>query len=261
MDLRRTLTRNADSADDGAGIVWQGWRSRVAAAVEAPVAHVALVAGGSGLTGTALLQLLLRNNDYVRVNALTRRPLPFDHQRLANRILRFEELGSRPAGLGCTHAYCCIGAEGGPRAAAADLRAIDRDLVLAFARAAQVAGAKRLVVVSAAGADSRSPRPFLACKGEMETALRAMRFASLEILQPGPVLGIRPKSGVGDLLRVALLPLLNPLLQSGKTSSRAISAAELAAAMLGAGRSPRQGVYAHSGQNLRDLAVAGSRTP
>ena len=141
----------------------------------------------------------------------------------------------------------------------AQLRQVDRDLVLAFAQAAQTAGATRLVVVSAAHADSRSSRPFLSCKGEMEAALRLLRFGSLEILQPGPVLGLRPQAGAADLLRLVLLPLLGPLLQGKMAASRAIGAADLAAAMLGAARSPRQGVYTWSGQNLRDLAVAGRR--
>jgi uncharacterized protein YbjT (DUF2867 family) len=221
--------------------------------------RTALAAGGTGLTGTALLQLLLRNNDYSRVHALTRRPLPLDHPRLANRILKFEELGARLVGLRCNDAYCCIGAAGGPRAPAAQLRSVDRDLALAFARAAQAAGATRLVVVSAAGADSGSPRPFLASKGEMEQALRELRFASLEILQPGAVLGLRPGAGLADILRLGLLPLLNPLLQGRMASSRAVSAADLAAAMLGAGRSPRLGAHVYAAQNLRDLAVAGRR--
>ncbi len=231
-----------------------------AVAVDSQVAQrVALVAGGTGLTGAALLQLLLRNNDYTRVHALTRRPLPLDHPRLANRILRFEELGKQLAGLRCTDAYCCLGAARGPGAPRAELTRVDRDLVLGFARAAQAAGATRLVVVSASGADNRSPQPFLACKGEMEAALRELRFASLEILQPGPVLGLRPGAGPMDLLRMALLPLLNPFLQGKLASRRAISGEDLAAAMLGAGRSPRRGIYCYTGQNLRDLALAGRR--
>ncbi len=222
--------------------------------------RVALVAGGTGLTGAALLQLLLRNNDYTRVHALTRRPLPLDHPRLANRILQFEDLGARLTGLRCTDAYCSLGAAHGPRAPRAELMRVDRDLVLGFARAAQAAGATRLVVVSAAGAGSKSPLPFLACKGEMEAALRELRFSSLEILQPGPVLGLRPGAGPMDLLRMALLPLGNSFLQGKLAAKRSIPAEDLAAAMLGAGRSPRRGVYCHAGQNLRDLALAGRRS-
>ncbi|MEO6079450.1 MAG: NAD(P)H-binding protein [Steroidobacteraceae bacterium] len=221
--------------------------------------RVALVAGGTGITGAALLQLLLRNNDYARVFALTRRPLPLDHPRLANRILAFDELGSRLAGLRCHDAYCCIGAAQGPRAPLAELRRVDRDLALAFARAARAAGATRLIVVSAAQANSKSARPFLACKGEMEVALRELGFTSLAILQPGPVLGLRAQASPMDLVRMVLLPMLNPLLQGDMAASRAIAAADLAAAMLGAGRSQRLGIHCHAGHNLRELAVAGRR--
>lgn len=221
--------------------------------------RVALVAGGTGLTGSELLRLLLRNNDYVRVHALTRRPLLMDHARLANRILDFAALEKQLAGLKCDDAYCCMGAAGGPAAQPAELQRVDRDLTLAFARAARVAGATRLVVVSAALAHRESARAFLACKGELEMALRELRFASLEILQPGPVLGLRAHGGAADLARLALLPLLNPLLPGNMAKRRAIPATQLAAAMLGAARSQRRGIHCHAGTGLRDLAAAGRR--
>lgn len=229
-------------------------------AVESQVAQrVALIAGGTGATGAALLQLLLRNNEFSRVHAVTRRPLPLDHPRLANRILKFEELAARLAGLRCTDAFCCLGAAQGPRAAAAELRRVDVDLVVAFARAAQAAGATRMMVISAAGADRNAPRPFQRWKGEMELALRELRFPSLEILQPGPVLGLRAQGTAADMLRTVFLPLLNPLLQGSMAPSRAIQATDLAAAMQGVARSQRRGVYCYAGQNLRNLAVAGRR--
>ncbi len=229
-------------------------------AAESQVAQrVALVAGGTGVTGTALLQLLLRNHEFSRIHAVTRRPLPLDHPRLANRILKFDELAARLAGLRCTDAFCCLGAALGPRAPAAELRQVDVDLVVAFARAAQAAGAMRVVVISAARADPKAPQPFQRCKGEMEFALREMRFPSLEILQPGPVLGLRPQGTATDMLRMAFLPMANPLLHGSMAPSRAIQATDLAAAMLGVARSQRRGVYNYAGQSLRDLAVAGRR--
>jgi uncharacterized protein YbjT (DUF2867 family) len=237
----------------------QVWGERELAVESQVVQRVALVAGGTGVTGAALLQLLLRNNEFVRVHAVTRRPLPMDHARLANRILKFEELGARLAGLRCTDAFCCIGAAQGPRAPVAELRQVDFELVLAFARAAQSAGATRLVVVSAARAERNAAAPFQRCKGEMEYALRELRFASLEIMQPGPVLGLRAQGTATDMLRMALLPMLNPLLRGGMAPSRAIQATDLAAAMLGAARSQRRGVYCYAGQSLRDLAIAGRR--
>jgi uncharacterized protein YbjT (DUF2867 family) len=221
---------------------------------------VALVAGGTGLTGAALLQLLLRSQDYSRIHAVTRRPLPKDHARLANHVLKFEELGTRLAGVRCSDAFCCIGAARGPRALAGDLRHVDLELVLAFARAAQAAGATRLVVVTAAFADRASPRPFQRAKGELEAALRELRFGTLDILQPGSVLGLRTWTTAAEYLRMALLPLLNPLLQGRLGPGRAVTGADLAAAMLGAARSQRRGVYCYSGPALRDLAAVGQRS-
>src|ERR1700691_5593244 len=72
--------------------------------------RVALVAGGSGLVGAALLPLLLQSPQYTRVHALSRRPLPFDHSRLANRVVRFEaSLQAQLKGLRCQDAFCCLG--------------------------------------------------------------------------------------------------------------------------------------------------------
>ncbi|MEO6187100.1 MAG: NAD(P)H-binding protein [Steroidobacteraceae bacterium] len=229
-------------------------------AAESQVAQrVALIAGSTGVTGAALLQLLLRNHEFSRIHAVTRRPLPLAHPRLANRILKFDELAARLAGVRCTDAFCCLGAAQGPRAPEAELRQVDVNLVVAFARTAQTAGATRMVVVSAARADRNAPQAFQRCKGEMEAALRELRFQSLEILQPGPVLGMRPQGTARDAIRMAFLPLLNPLLRGSMGGSRAILGTDLAAAMLGVARTQRRGVYCVGGESLRDLAVAGRR--
>ena len=57
--------------------------------------RVALVAGASGLTGAALLRLLLIGTDYARILAVTRRPLLQDHPRLANRVLPLRQEGRK----------------------------------------------------------------------------------------------------------------------------------------------------------------------
>jgi uncharacterized protein YbjT (DUF2867 family) len=225
-----------------------------------PPQRVALVAGGTGLTGRALMQLLLRSSDYTRVHALTRRPLPLDHPRLANRILGLEDVGPRLAGVRCNDAFCCLGAATGPRATPDALRKVDVDLVLSFARAALAAGATRLVVISAAGADSHAKKPFLEMKGRAEAALRELRFPALDLLQPGSVLGQRAQASPLDLLRLACMPLLNPLLRGGFEKFRGIPAEQLAAAMLGAARTQRRGQYAYVGRQLLGLAQTGRRS-
>jgi uncharacterized protein YbjT (DUF2867 family) len=221
--------------------------------------RAALVAGSSGLTGAALVRLLLRQNDYGRVHALSRRPLPWDHSRLANRVLPLEQLGPRLVGLRCDDAFCCVGAAQGPRASETQLRHADLDLVLGFATAAQSAGARRLVVVSAAGADRAARGAFQRVKGELEAALRALKFSAVDVLQPGPVVGLRPGSAWTETLRIGLLPFVAPLQVGPLRAQRWISGEDLAAAMLGAARAQRSGFNHYVGPRLAQLTAAGRR--
>lgn len=228
-------------------------------APEGATPRVAMVAGASGLTGRALLQLLLQDNTFSRVLALSRRPLTLEHRKLANRIMKFDALAAGLKGQRCTDAFCTLGAAGGPAAAEAQLQRVDLQLVVEFARAAQAAGATRFVVVSAAGASVTAPQPFLRVKGEMENALRELKFIGLDIMQPGVVFGARSDDGLGATLRHGLLAVASPLLRRSKGGINAISGDDLAAAMLGAARTQRRGPWAYTGETLLALARTGQR--
>jgi uncharacterized protein YbjT (DUF2867 family) len=224
----------------------------------APVAQrIALVAGGTGLTGRALLRLLLAGSDYARIHALSRRPVPHDNPRLANRIAPLEQIETKLTGIKVNDAFCCLGAPGARRGTLAQLKP-DLDLTLAFARTALRLGASRLVVISVAGADRNSTVPFLRVKGELESALREVRIPAIDIIAPGVVCAVREQMGVTQWLGM-LRPLLNPLLPGSLAVHRALSPADVAAAMLGAARSQRGGVHVHAGTRLGELAVSGRR--
>jgi uncharacterized protein YbjT (DUF2867 family) len=152
--------------------------------MQAEVNRIALVAGANGMVGVALVRTLVDSGDYSRVIALTRRPLPLESPRLVNRTLRFTALESEMKGIACHDAFCCLGTtikEAGSQQA---FRAVDHDLILSFARGAQAAGAQTLSVVSSIGAHSASRNFYLRVKGETETALEALRFKALHLLQP-----------------------------------------------------------------------------
>jgi len=224
-----------------------------------PAPRVALVAGGTGLAGGALLRALLAGADYARVHAITRRPLLLDHPRLAIRVLAMDQIPAKLAGTKINDAFCCLGAAQARSASVAELRTVDLESTLAFARAAQALGATRLVVVSAAGASPSAAQPFLRVKGEMELALRELRFPSLDVLQPGAVFGLRPQASATALLQMLLRPAANPFLQGRLAAFRAISGEDLGAAMAGAARVRRGGVQLYAGQALRALSQAGRR--
>jgi uncharacterized protein YbjT (DUF2867 family) len=221
---------------------------------------VALVAGSSGMVGAQLLPLLLQAPQYTRVHALSRRPLPFDHPRMANRVVRFEaSLQAQLKGLQCQDAFCCLGTTIRDAGSQAAFRAVDRDLVLEFSQLARTCGAERLVVVSAVGANPASKNFYLRVKGEMEKALEGLRFRALDILQPSLLLGSRRDLRPLELGAQLGMWLVNPLLLGGWSRFRAIPAASVAAAMCAAAASGRRGVYRYGYDAIVSMAGAKSR--
>jgi uncharacterized protein YbjT (DUF2867 family) len=80
------------------------------------------------------------------------------------------------AGLGDTagDAFCARGTTMKAAGSRAAFRRVDFDYIVAFARAALAAGARRFMLVSAIGANARSTIFYLRVKGETEEAVAAL---------------------------------------------------------------------------------------
>ncbi len=194
----------------------------------------ALVAGATGLIGRHLLELLLASHAHDKVIAVTRRPLDRSHEKLSNLVVDFDQLEDavRSSGIEVNEAYCALGTtikKAGSRDA---FRKVDFDYETAFARAALAAGASKFALVSAVGADARSPIFYSRVKGETERAVRDMGFAAIHIFQPGVLLGERQESRPAEQLAVTLTPLLNLGLQGPFRKYRGIEGKTVAQAMI-----------------------------
>jgi uncharacterized protein YbjT (DUF2867 family) len=215
---------------------------------------VILLAGASGYVGNLALDALLDSTDIGRVYAITRRPLGREHPRLANRIVRFDQIESQLKGLTCQAALCSLGTTIRQAGSQEAFREVDFDAVLAFARAAKAAQAQRFVVVSSAGADPKSKNFYLRTKGEMEEALAGVGFTSLDILQPSLLLGWRGEIRPLELLGSVFMQLINPFLTGKREIFRAIPARTVAAAMVGVTRSGRRGVQRYTYSAIESLS-------
>jgi len=217
---------------------------------------VAMLAGASGFVGGRVLDALLDAPEVARVFAVTRRPLGREHPHLANRIVQFDHLERQLAGLKCQVAFCCLGARTAEREPAHEeaLRRVDLGYTMAFARAAKAAGASRFVVISAAGADVGAKSGYLRAKGELERMLATVGFASLDILQPAIVLGWPREMRAAELVRRAVMPLVNPFLLGPRTARRGVPVGIAAAAMLGTLRAGRRGPQRYAYAAICSLA-------
>jgi uncharacterized protein YbjT (DUF2867 family) len=125
----------------------------------------------------------------------------------------------------------------------AAFRAVDLDAVLALARAARAAGVRRLGVVSAMGADAKSPVFYNRVKGEMELAVSALGFDTVVIARPSLLDGERDALGQptrrGEQFALKVMRLLKPLIPR---NYQAISDAQVAKALVEAVLAGRPGV-------------------
>lgn len=191
----------------------------------------AALAGATGLVGGKVLALLLADPAVSRVTAPTRRPLP-PHPKLENPPLA----GAWPALPPVDEAYCCLGTTRAIAGSAEAFRAVDLDLTAAFAKAAKAAGARSFGLVSSLGADARSAFLYPKTKGEAEKAVAGQRFECLTIMRPSLLLGERERPRPAERLGEIAMAALDPLLGGPLSKYRAVSAGEVAAALVAAVR-------------------------
>ena len=190
----------------------------------------ALLAGASGLVGRAL-QAQLIDEDRATVHALLRREvadLPAS-TRLHRHVIDFTRPGRLPR---ADELYIALGTTIKVAGSRAAFRQVDFDAVVNVARAAREAGTERCAVVSALGASPDAKVFYNRVKGEMEAALRALRFERLVIARPSLLGGERAALGqptrVGERLALNLLAPVSGLLPA---SVRPVEASVVARAM------------------------------
>ena len=213
------------------------------------------------MVGGQLLDTLLDAPDYGRVYAVTRRPFGREHPRLANRVVVFGRMAEQLKGLVVNDAYCCLGTTIKQAGSEEAFREVDLDAVLVFAQAARSLGATRFIVVSSVGADTASKKLYLRTKGEMEDAVTAVGFPSVDILQPSLLLGPRKQVRPLELLGGVLAPVVNPFLTGKREMYRAIPSATVAKGMLGAARRGGRGIYRYTYAAINQLAALRAPQP
>ena len=216
----------------------------------------ALLAGASGLigrevarhwTGPGPLHLLLRRPQTPNTAPAQQAPLQRVH------LVDFEALPPLPQ---AELAFCCLGTTLKAAGSPADFRAVDHSAVLAFARAAQRAGVRHFAVVSALGASPQSGTFYNRVKGEMETELGTLGFASLVIARPSLLAGDRASLGQAarpaERLALALTAPLRPFIPA---AWRPIEAAVVARALLRALARPEPGLRILESAQLLELGA------
>jgi uncharacterized protein YbjT (DUF2867 family) len=194
------------------------------------VSRTALLAGATGLVGRGILAGLLADPQVAAVHTLGRRPPAATHPKLTHHQVDFASLPALPP---VDEAYLALGTTIKVAGSQKAFRAIDFDANLAVARAAHAAGAKRLGLVSAMGADAHSAVFYNRVKGELEEALATLGYEGIVIARPSFLAGDRASLGQpvrsGETLALRISRWLRPVIPA---NYRSIHAGDVAGALL-----------------------------
>jgi uncharacterized protein YbjT (DUF2867 family) len=186
------------------------------------------VVGATGLVGRETVRVLFEQGH--QIVTWVRRASGQAHLRLQERVVDFEQLDAAfadPSVASPDAAVSCLGTTIKQAGSQERFRRVDYEYVLAFARAARMAGASTFAVVTAMGADSDSMIFYNRVKGDVERELAALGFEHLVIARPSLLIGERAETRLGEKLMTPLSRLL-PLRYrgiEGATVARALGAA------------------------------------
>ena len=188
-----------------------------------------IVLGSTGLIGKHLLTYLGEKD--LSVIAIIRRPIEDIPKNASPMIIDFDEFLDQGHLPDCEHIYICLGTTIKKAGSQESFKKVDLDYCLGFAKKARESGATKISLVTSVGANADSKNFYLETKGKLENEIKAMGFDSVNIFQPGLLLGNRDEIRPLEFLGQYGSFLLNMFLFGSLKKYRSIQASKVANAM------------------------------
>lgn len=208
----------------------------------------ALIAGCTGLIGNQLLQLLLADQYYEKVKAITRKPLELQNSKLENLVLDYDKLSERYTDLKADDIFCCLGTTIKIAKTKEAFRKVDYEYPRELARITKNQGATQYLIITALGADKNSGIFYNQVKGEVEEAIGHVDFRTVHILRPSLLLGDRTEQRAGEGAATRFFKILGFLIPA---KYKAIDSGKVARAMLSFAKQNDPGFYFHESKELQ----------
>ena len=192
----------------------------------------AAIFGATGLVGSFLLRDLLGHPDYAQVIVFTRRDPGMEHPKLKIRTGDFNTLAASNEPLQADEVFIALGSTTRKTPDQQEYYRIDHGYPVLAARRAREGGATSAFIVSAIGANADSKAFYLRTKGEMERDILALGYKRTCIFRPSLILGDRKENRPLEKVAAMAFPILNPLLRGAFDRYRAITAEDIATAMI-----------------------------
>jgi len=171
----------------------------------------AIVLGSTGMVGTELIKLLIENKDYTEITSLVRRPSCVIHTKLVEHIINFDEPEMWSNLVQGDVLFSTLGTTIAQAKTKTAQFKVDYTYQYIVAEIAAKNGVTNYVLVSSAGANSKSAVFYTNMKGKLEDAVKLLPFKVISILRPGQLDGNRIENRRMEKIGLSIIYKLNKL--------------------------------------------------
>ena len=200
----------------------------------------ALVLGATGATGNDLVQQLLKDQTFNKVDIFVRKPVDFKHEKLTVHVIDFDKTDGWQGLVKGDVLFSCLGTTLKAAGSKDAQWKVDYEYQYQFAQAAKANGVEFYALVSSSGATPNSRIFYLQMKGKLEDKIIQLEFKTTVIFQPGP-LERKNTDRPAERLSISVIKFFNKL---GLLKSQTpIATFKLAKAMIATVKIPYIGLH------------------
>lgn len=170
----------------------------------------ALVIGATGATGKDLVEQLCEDTDFDEINIFVRRRSDFHNEKIKAHIVDFDRPEEWKHLVKGDVAFACLGTTLKTAGSKDSQWKIDYDYQYNFAKAAKENQVEDFVLVSSYGANPASKIFYSRMKGELEEAIKNLKFEKTTFFKPG-MLERKNTDRNGEVFGLKVIKIFNKL--------------------------------------------------
>lgn len=212
----------------------------------------AIVLGATGLVGTQLVDLLMKDDRFTTIKIFVRRTTGRKNAKIQEHIIDFDKPDQWKTLVTGDVLFSAFGTTIKKAGSQDTQYKIDYTYQYDVAKAAAENGVATYVLVSSAGASPNSKIFYNRMKGELERDVKQLPFRNIHIFQPGILAGNRLEFRAGEKIGIAVMSVFKYI--PGLKQFRPIDAKIVAQAMINASFQNKKPVATYTLQQVFDEA-------
>ena len=201
----------------------------------------AIVIGGTGMVGLQLVKQLIEDEKYDEIISLVRRSSGINNPKLQEKIINFDQPESWSNLITGDVLFSTLGTTIAQAKTKDAQFKVDYTYQFIVAETAAKNGVETYVLISSAGANSKSRVFYTNMKGKLEDAVRALSFKQITIIRPGQLAGNRAEKRKSEKIALSIMYFINKL--GLLKRYKPIQAYQVAQAMINAAENKNSGIY------------------